>query len=213
MDNPQYNFYEFLSYILPGCTLLGVITYSLSKLNVGISQYLGLLTSWWGIFTFVAIAFAIGHLLQGISNPVETIIYKLKWKGYPSEKLLREDDSHFSREYKELLLRKISGVFKLSEKARPQELFYSCYLFLIQKGVGRRIERFLAMHGFYRGMMVACGISTVLFFVLFLGRKEIHWVIATIVFLFCAIIFYRRFLRFSIRFADAVYREFFVYNL
>ena len=211
MDNPQYNFYEFLSYIFPGFTLLGVIVYLLSKYNVSIPEYLDLLNTWWGMVIFIALAFMVGHLLQGISNPIETIIYKLKWKGYPSEKLLREDDSHFSKEYKQLLHQKISNLFKLSNKATPQELFYSCYLFLIQKGVGRRIERFLAMHGFYRGMMVACGISTVLFCLLFLRTREIHLAIATIVFLFSTVIFYRRFLRFSIRFADAVYKEFFVY--
>jgi len=213
MDNPQYNFYEFLSYIFPGFILLGVIIYLLPEYNIDITEYFNLVNTWWGVIIFIALAFILGHLLQGISNPIETIIYKLKWKGYPSEKLLRENDNHFSKEYKQLLLQKISNFFKLSGEANQQELFYSCYLFLIQKGVGRRIERFLAMHGFYRGMMVVCGISTILFCLLSLKTKEIHLTIFTILFLFSTIIFYRRFLRFSIRFADAVYREFFVYNL
>lgn len=213
MNNFQYNFYEFLSYIFPGFTFLGAFIYFVSKFNLHIWGYLNSVDAGWSIVIFLAISFVVGHLIQGVSTPIEKLIYKLEWGGYPSEKLLQEDDNYFSKEYKQLLRQKISTLFKLSNKSKPQEIFYSCYHFLIQKGAGQRIERLLAMHGFYRGMMTMCGVSTIIFFLTFLGIREFELAIATIIFLFSTLVFYKRFLRFSFRFAESVYKEFFILNL
>jgi len=209
----HYDLYDFLGYILPGLLLLGTIVFILQRyFNI---SAIGFLSNSTVIESgvFVVSSFIVGHLIQGFCNPIEKMIYKKKWNGYPSSKFLEESNKHFSKEYKQKLKEKLYNHFGLSEKSSYQELFDSAYCFLLQKKYRGKVERFLSMHGFYRSLMMTCLILFLFFLILLIFKVySIEVFIFTIIFLISTSIFYKRFIRFSVRFADTVYKEFFVYK-
>jgi len=211
MSKDHYNLYDFLGYILPGFLLLGGVLFSLQRyFDVSIMNFISNSMAVEST-AFIIFSFIIGHLIQGFSNPIEKIIYKIKWNGYPSNQFLDKQNKHFSQEYKNKLKEKLYNQFDLTEKSSNKELFNSAYCYLIQKGCKGRIERFLALHGFYRGLMISCGALFLLFLTLFVVKNlQTEILIFAMVLFIATIIFYKRFIRFSVYFADTVYREFFV---
>ena len=112
--------------------------------------------------TFLLIgACVLGQILQGFGSIIEKVYYNKKGSRYPSVLYLKEESKFFSDEFKSKLKERISKKFEVSHDLPLQEMFNLCYRYVIQEGREERAEKFLSIHGFYRGLTVAALIAFV----------------------------------------------------
>ena len=207
IKNLKASIYDILGYFLPG--LLFMFALILLSLNYNVEYLFEEIKrlSTTEIMLAIIIAYIIGHLIQSISNILENIFLKLPLlkyiSGAPSYQYFSESNKFYSDEFKKLIINAAKEIFK-SENLKEKELFNLCYSLILQKGETRRIELFVSLYGFYRGLSYSCLISSILFFIY-------HNFILAIAFVIFTILFLQRYKRFKSYFEDYVYRDFYIY--
>jgi hypothetical protein len=207
IKNLKASIYDIFGYFLPGLLVMFVLILLFLNYNVKylFEEIKRLSTT--EIMLAIIIAYIIGHLIQSISNILENIFLKLPFlkyiSGAPSYQYLSESNKFYSDEFKKLIINAAKEIFK-SENLKEKELFNLCYSLILQKGETYRIELFVSLYGFYRGLSYSCLISSILFFIY-------HNFILAIAFVIFTILFLQRYKRFKSYFEDYVYRDFYIY--
>jgi hypothetical protein len=164
------------------------------------------------------LAYLVGHIIQVVAGRIELALNRVIWGGWPSEALLRPDDKRFSAEFKTALRKLISDRYAMPDTASAGDVFAICYSYVIQNGIRRRVEAFLGLCGLSRGMVVASMVAA-LFLAGGAGAHVFHGEGTKDIALYAggaataalaALAFVDRLADFSQRFAEAVYRDFYV---
>lgn len=207
INNFEANIYDVLGYFLPGLLFILQIFLLFNDFNIVVEKIRKL--SYGEIFLIIISSYIIGHLIQSFSNILEKFLLKIpilkKIIGLPTYEYLSEKNNFYSIEFKKSIMkagREVFGIEKLTEK----ELFNLCYSLVQQKVEKNRLDLFVSLYGFYRGLSYACLIGFVLFVIKF------DFMISSI-FLASWILFLQRYKRFSSYFEDYVYRDFYIYYL
>lgn len=207
INNFKTNIYDFLGYFLPGAVVILQIFLIFNDFNIVVDKIRKLSSG--EIFLIIIFSYIIGHLIQSFSNILEKILLKIpifkKIVGLPTHESLLERNNFYSIEFKKSIReagREVFGIEKLTEK----EFFNLCYSLVQQKLEKNRLNLFVSLYGFYRGLSYSCLIGFVLFVIKF------DFIISGI-FLVSSILFFQRYKRFKSYFEDYVYRDFYIYYL
>lgn len=198
-----FSLYDFWASIFPGIFLISFIvalTFPLSAITLDSVS----------ITLLLIVAYVVGQILQGLGSILEMVYYR-KGGRYPSVLYLKEEDKWFSKEFGSKLKEEISKKFGMSSDSRLQEMFDLCYRYVIQKGIGGRAEKFLSIHGFYRGMTVAASIAFISSLINIYFYYSTQNLLIAIAMLFSILIFFYQYTRFSRRFVHEVYSQFYVH--
>jgi len=213
----QLNFYDIFGYLMPGAVVVGCAlllvdaTFPDATLDLrGASavELTGLLF----------LAYLVGHIVQVGARRIELTVNRMMWRGWPSEALLRPEDKRFTAEFKTALTKLVADRYALPETADHRDVFAICYSYVIQNGIRRRVEAFLGLCGLSRGMVVASTVAA-LFLAGGAGAQVFHGQPTKDIALYAggaataavaALAFVDRLTDFSQRFAEAVYRDFYV---
>lgn len=232
----KFNFHDIVGYIIPGAANLGLFSwFSLSILGLSSPIELG---NFGGIILFVGASYPIGHLIQVLGNFINDLITN-KWGGQFSEQFLRDDNEHYTAEFKENVKRFAHQFFGLSfdvdkkiQAKRRQEIFHLCYSLIVIEKVAIRTEIFNSVCMLHRGLLgtlcigiiVSAAITVKHIGVILATQKSIPLLqaisgnyelkIGFIALVFFIILFWPVVLtlrRFSKHFANSVYRNFYVW--
>jgi len=213
----QLNFYDIFGYLMPGAVVVGC---ALLLVDATFPDATSDLTAASGaeLTGLVFLAYLVGHIVQAVARRIEPPLNAFMWGGWPSEALLRPDDKRFSAEFKTALRKLISDRYAMPDKASAGDVFAICYSYVIQNGIRRRVEAFLGLCGLSRGMVVASMVAA-LFLAGGAGAHVFHGHSTKDIALYAggaaaaalaALAFVDRLVDFSQRFAEAVYRDFYV---
>jgi len=166
---------------------------------------------------FIIFSYFFGILIHEIGQILEKHFFKKVWGGFPSERFLLEENGKYSHEHKNRLKKIIESEYNLklnNTKEKNQEAFNLIYS-KVQKKEGKdRIQLFNVIYGMCRslfsGVIVSCFIFIIKFF-LELGSNNVINLTYIFLFGFFSYLLFRRSTRFSERFADYVYRDFYNY--
>jgi len=215
---PYFDIYDFFGYLLPGSIIYGTLIYYGYTFNIVESSITYLLThAVYGPIIFLFSSYLLGQTIQIMGSFTEQhFIYCKNWlweKEYPSKSLVSDDEKRcYKEDFKKELKEKINNFFGLSTEVPDQTKFELCYTLTIQKGIGKRVEKFLSMSSLYRGLFISFLITSIVA-TLSIIQLGVYFNYCYIPVSFCVItiLFLMRYLYFGKRFADAVYRDFFVY--
>ncbi len=197
---------------MPGMAFLGVIIYALTEYSSTNFSKFYLAYGWLVPFTLLMVSYMLGHLIQAVSNLVEVVTLRGRVLRYPSDELLSRENKYYGDDLKYSIREAAIDYFSLSKDAPVSDIFRLSYSLLLQKGMGNRAETMNGMYGFYRGMTMASFLGFLIFGVLTLiGAHRVANAQTTAFFLLASILFCNRFRRFGKRFADCVYRDFYVF--
>lgn len=205
--------YELLSCIIPGAIAVWAAC-SLTHGPLDVSA----LSSTFDAVAFLMASYVAGTFFQTIGSWLEGRYNSLQ-DGYPSDRLLSDEDQTYSPEFKSRLRKLAEKRFGLGPAASSQQLFGLCYSYTQVRGIDEFIQVMNRNYGFFRGLMVACLIGMGLF-----GLKiallaqtsgwftsELQSYLAIALFFFTgAYLSFTRWQLFRQRFADHVYRTFYV---
>jgi hypothetical protein len=236
----KLNFYDLVGLLIPGGMVLGFfywfcvgfIGLSLSLDAVGLGESILL----------IGIAYLAGHVVQALGNRGEKGAQEKQGGGLPSALLMRDEDEHYSAEFKQQFKSAAEKTFGLpyqveegaGEKAaqtRRRELFDLCYTLLVQEDAAKHVEIFNGTYSLIRGAISALwvGVAVSLLILLkevglFFGWLQgiipgwsydwaqlISGALGLILSFFAQRLLKERFERFGRRFADGVYRSFYVW--
>jgi len=223
----KFDLYDFVANLIPGLTFLwcvqmlaGLLGWQLPlSLTGGLAE-----TS-----VLIAIGYVSGLLLQGFSQNVVQRILLQMWGGFPSERWLLPDDTHFSTGYKHRLLELIKERFKIpTEPEIPQgcqencelqlrlmknrELFYLCYHYVSE--TSHRPMIFNAHYGLFRlllgmfSLLSLASLSGLVWALVVQHSQVVSFSIWTLLFVIAAWIAYVRCKKRSEDFAQSVYDSF-----
>jgi len=213
----QLNFYDIFGYLVPGAVALGAALVGVVALypDVGIDFTS---PSLWSASGFVVMSYLVGHVVQALAKQLEPSLKRWRWGGsWPSELYLQRDTPESRPAFVDSLLCILRDDFDLGPEPHPADAFAICYSYVIQHGIRRRVEVFLGFLGLSRGMIVASitaaallGSASGVHFATGGGHAAWLSLAAALVCLAAVPVFCYRFFTFSERFAEAVYRDFFV---
>lgn len=236
----KFNLYDLLGYIVPG-TLVCILLILFFNRVLGISSLtLESFQSFGESLIFLIVAYFVGQLVQARANVVEEKEIR-SWGGWFSQQFLRDSDGHYGTDFKKKLKNSIKEYFDIDVSAKEsgdkeyQEAFNLCYSLIVQKGAAQHTEIHNGIYSLYRGFIVTCQLGVLLFsielakHISIIGFKWIvlrHFpmseyglegVLVSFIFilLFLGGLTYskKRLKRFGRRFADSVYRNFYVYYI
>jgi|Deesub1362A_J573_1020465.scaffolds.fasta_scaffold02991_8 hypothetical protein len=209
-----YSLYETLGFLFPGMLIVGEITFllvSLDKANFSSFSKYGIS---FGIF-FVLASYLVGHLIQAAANYMEKLVFKIKSIEPPTRDILGGKSDLFSDPLKKKIREAAQDYFNLPSTVSEKDIYKLCYSLILSKGLGARAETMNALYGFYRGMTAASLLSLAIFLVLLFFYYNTSWFVVYLLIFLCFLVatslFFNRFRRFSLRFADYVYRDFYVF--
>lgn len=234
----KFNTYDFLGYIVPGALVLWVTTILFNDI-LEIPFIINPTGDFGESAIFLVISYFIGHLVQAYGNIIEQRLKEKIWKGFPSNRLLKEGDTSYSEGFRKKLQNVLTRFFDIDtekipndlssekrselENRRRQELFNLAYVFIVQKGIAGHTEAFNGIYGLYRGLIGGAILSEVIFLIgtikyifttVFISsewKKFVLFISLTLFFEICRKTFYKRLERFGNRFADSVYQNFYAY--
>ena len=212
----HFNLYDFFGYIFPGAIILSSLFFVFGPITLtGIAPSTDLAGLVIEALMFLGLSYIMGHIVQAIAVLVDSkVIIKLRGGKYPSEAMLEENNKFFPQEFKKKLWDLIVFTFGLSPKIRKQEGFRLCYTFVIQKGLTDRVERFLGLFAFSRGLSFSFfGVGLFLLLSAYFQQIDSTLIVLSGIMFFLAFLFMNRYFAFGTRFAMEVYREFYVFRV
>ena len=159
----RLNFYDVYGYLLPGLALLGV-AWSPFSFVAGWTLP-GALSS--ALFALV-VAYAVGHLLQGLIRTALPQERREKGNRLPSDYLLDEQDPGLTDEVRARVIDLILANFSLDVRTAPdvakrtdrrKDAFLLCRRALIQQRAGSYAEQFQGMYALMRGLAAVAVLS------------------------------------------------------
>ncbi len=166
----KFNFYDLLGYLIPGAAAIALIYWVGTPLVTGsIPGLKGDLpdfsSSLGGAILLVALAYAVGHLVQSVGALWEESGNHGR-KARLSELMLAPKETTFSPDLIGLLrargqqvfglpdLPELSGDYDSDSNIRLREFFELCYRAIVQKNVNQHTDLYLAISGLSRGVLV-----------------------------------------------------------
>lgn len=217
----KFSVYDFMGYIIPG--FFGVWSLRVFFNEVLLSDFFSLEDQGSiNIILFLGMSFYVGVLLHECGEFLQTHIYKRTWKGMPSERFLLDDDKQYSNGFKTELKIMIEDTYSLrlnNTLKLNQDAFNLIYSDIQNQTKNGKITTLNALCGMYRNFVAGTvfGLSVfviqaILVAVTF-GLSEIAIsVMYILLFTMALLILSRRLKRFSERFVDYVFREFYISN-
>jgi hypothetical protein len=195
----EFSFYEFAGIIVPSVTFLFCMQL-LIEIETGkqIINFASLGES----IAFLIVAYAFGHILQGMGNAYEWILWRKLYGGMPSNwitKATRFNSKLLDDDFKNKLLAKLYAKFGEVPK---KDYGRDAYKAVEYAGKSQRADIFNGNYSLFRGLVIAfigVTIATVNFF---------GWRYSIFPFL-CVIICHIRMVRFAKYYASDVYRTYF----
>lgn len=213
----KLNLYDFLGYIIPGSLIITILNdFFVKNLNVDFIFEVndGNIID---VFLFIIISYFFGILIHELSQIVEQYFFKRVWNGFPSEKYLLDNCDKYSKEFKNELKKTIKSKFDITlnnTKEKNQEAFNLIYS-KVQKLEGNdRIQLFNTIYGMCRSLFTGSIFGSALYITKLIiewGKNDLANFTYILLFLVSSYLLYRRSTRFSKRFADYVYRDFYNY--
>ena len=216
----QLNFYDIFGYLMPGAVVVGCALLLVDATFPDATSDLSA-ASGAELTGLLFLAYLVGHIVQAIARRIEPPLNAIIWDGWPSEALLRPDDKRFTAEFKTALRKLVADRYALTETAGHGDVFAICYSYVIQNGIRRRVEAFLGLCGLSRGMVVASMVAALLL-AGGAGAHVFHGEPTKDIALYAGgaaaaalatLAFVDRLADFSQRFAEAVYRDFYVAHM
>ena len=154
----KFDYYDAIAHIIPGTVACLFILYvfdilgiSLPKVSEGPLAQVGI---------GVAVAYTVGHLLQGLASTLEPVYYVF-WGGKPSIKLLEHSSRQFSDAQRQELIHSMVRFFGVEEEcpedARKKGGYYQR---LFERGMALcnrqklgRVESFVTSYAFHRVLL------------------------------------------------------------
>jgi len=206
-DNIVFGLYELLTEVLPGSILIGYLSFSnIINLNIILDHYPESLRA----IVFLFISFLLGQIIHCISSEFEYRINKNKYGGYPSSKMLDDNNETFPIAFKTNIRTKVNEQFGYPIDSSSQEIFDIIYTYVAQNQVSDRVIIFLNMYTFSRNMVVTSIMGCLPLLYYYYQKNElIIMAFATINFI-SSFFFYSRFNRYAVSFAKEVYRSYYV---
>jgi hypothetical protein len=172
------DFYEFVSFIVPGSVLLVLVGY-MFDIKKGVSSLLAP-QDFGSLGVHLILAYITGHLLQAASNFLEVLYWKA-WKGMPTDwPISRPQNLDFSKAkaaVEELCQQKVSDLRQWRILvAQVRSTVYS------SKRAGR-LHIFNANYGMFRGLVAAELIVGVLGCISSINSVAFYPILAAVVFL------------------------------
>lgn len=212
----QLNFFDFFGYLLPGAVVLaaGLVLIGAVFPDLGIDLTGASLVQALG---FLVLAYLVGHAVQTFAHWPQRWLCAAKWSGrQPSVALLEDDESTLTPAFRTALKEVVHRRYGLTDPT-PDDVFAISYSYLIQHGIRRRAEAFLGLFALSRGMVVAAAAVALLlaaaggvYFADDQAAKGWAALAGALSGAALALVFWTRAASFSLDFAQAVYRDFFV---
>lgn len=150
----KFDYYDTLSFFVPGMLLLGWIVICFPSLvQLGSSANF---PSAFATLLLMALSLFLGQMIQAVASIVEPVIYKT-WGGRPSDRAIQAGIKGYLPEETAIRIRK-----KLEKAIGEQTEIHSLFLFAMQSsdsaGVGRS-RQFNSLYAYHRGLLVLLFLS------------------------------------------------------
>lgn len=168
----KFNLYDQIGYLMVGGLSLIIIVFDFTLLNIT-HPLLDLENS----IIWLIMAYAIGHLIQGIANI-----------------FIREKKDNFSEEQK-VILEKARNYFDVKDE--DKNVWNYCYMLATAKDITGQVQQFNTYYSLYRGWTIVLFLQAIFLFTInwILGFSLLTFLLA-IFSIICAIIFHKRSKRF-----------------
>jgi hypothetical protein len=196
----NFDFYEYAGFIIPGAVLLLGLLWLFPEQRVLFAKE-GVTFGELGLF--VIVAYAAGHLVQGVGNFIEWICSKVG--GYPTQKLLA--GAYLSTEQHKRLDEILRTAFDVAQPSKitpaaARSVAREAYAIVAAAGKAARVDTFNGNFGLLRGLAAA---FLVLFVAAIIVGKSI-WILVTLAVLFALAV--QRMHRFSRHYAIELFVQF-----
>jgi hypothetical protein len=191
-------FYEFVALIIPSVVLLFSVNFILTlQGNKSFFDFSNIGES----VIFLCFSYALGHIIQGIGNIFENLLWKC-YGGMPTKWLLKPN------RFKERIL-DINMIEKIKEKIEKDygsisnETDYGLIIYdkLFQKKLTERIDIFNGNYSLFRGL----SITFIILFVYLIFDKNHEFALVCFI---CFFISLRRMIRFGKHYAKNIFRSY-----
>lgn len=150
----KFDYYDTLSFFVPGMLLLGWIVICFPSLvQLGSSANF---PSAFATLLLMALSLFLGQIVQAVASIIEPVIYRT-WGGRPSDRALQAGIKGYLPEETAIRIRK-----KLEKAVGEQTEIHSLFLFAMQSsdsaGVGRS-RQFNSLYAYHRGLLVLLFLS------------------------------------------------------
>jgi hypothetical protein len=213
----KLNLYDFLGYIIPGSLIVLILNSFFENVldtNFILNVNDGSIVE---TTSFIILSYFIGILMHELSQIIEKYFLKKIWGGFPSERFLLDNDEKYSEEFKNELKKVIESKYNIklnNTRKKNQEAFNLIYSKVQKLDGNDKIQLFNTIYGMCRSLFSGVIVSSVFYIIkFFIEYGENNMVNMTYIMLFvsASYLLYRRSTRFSKRFADYVYRDFYNY--
>lgn len=204
----NFDFYEFTGILIPGALILSILTFLLPGMP-GILQGISSV-SVGGLGVFVLVAYAAGHLVQGIGNLVEVVFWKVQG-GMPTEWVRTAPEKLLSSAQVGRIKAKVGLLLSLDQEKEissfsAREWFAitrQVYVAVLAAGKSQRIDVFNGNYGLLRGIAssLLVGLALLPF------STSQGWIPALVITASCAIAFMRM-RRFGIHYGRELFVQF-----
>jgi hypothetical protein len=154
----KFDYYDAIAHVIPGTVACLFILYALDILGMSLPRISEGSLAQVGIG--VAVAYTVGHLLQGLASSLEPLYY-FAWGGKPSVMLLERPSQQFSDAQRRELIKAMVRYFGFSEEcpanARKRGGYYQR---LFERGMALcnreklgRLEPFVTSYAFHRVLL------------------------------------------------------------
>lgn len=150
-DGPihKFNFYEFVGILIPGVLLFVGIGFFLPD-NTALQPLL-LPDNLGSATVHLMLAYAAGHLVQGLGNAFESGYWKL-WKGVPTDWPFRRPSPQFPARNKELIQK--ASKLEATTIDEWHQAAARARTLITAKGLTSRLDVFNGNYGMFRGVVV-----------------------------------------------------------
>ena len=150
----KFDYYDTLSFFVPGMLLLGWIVICFPSLvQLGSSANF---PSAFATLLLMALSLFLGQIIQAVASIVEPVIYRT-WGGRPSDRAIQAGIKDYLPEETAIRIRK-----KLEKAIGEQTEIHSLFLFAMQSsdsaGAGRS-RQFNSLYAYHRGLLVLLFLS------------------------------------------------------
>jgi hypothetical protein len=180
--NTTFNFYDFISYIIPGAVVLGllywfVVSFLAVSQNIGGGVPENIL-----LFIFIAASYFLGHMLKAIGGNFEEIYQK---SGNWPSRFFDFRGSPYTEEYKKKLKDILQETFELRPPndtevwQQQNEIFHLCHALIRQEHMEANTDTLEAICNLFRSLYIAGWASAIICTLVFL--KQLLWLIVLLI--------------------------------
>jgi hypothetical protein len=204
----KLTFYEQIGIVIPGSVLLFGLFFFFPSLRNLLAKD-GISLGQFGVFTLLS--YAAGHLIAGIGNVGENILWRTAG-GMPSDWVIKKETNLLSVHQRELLPMKIRSRLKFQirsvvgmDRKSWFPISRQLYADVARYGKSNRLNTFNGNYGLNRGLAAACSVLACVAFV------QASWQAGILLLAFAGMYVYRAY-RFGVHYARELYLQFLTIN-